>query len=249
MLVRLFALGAVACAPELAGSDLVGTDPEAVDGSVEALVLPGDLPGLPAQGGVPSLLGHGQGGGDTAEEPVPVLLADSVAEFSAVQGDNGWWYGYLEPAGANHFVEMPSFVAGGADPGWYAGTGGVYWTMMDAATMHPNGLVTTGGRQPMEQWAVRRWISEVEGDVQLTGHFAKLSVDGESNGVAAYVFVDGVMVWAWYLEGWDDAGVDLDKVVPVAAGSSVDFVLDPWNADDRSDRSTFTAQVWTVPAE
>ena len=48
MLVRYFALGAAACAPELAGSDLVGTDPEAVDGSVEALVLPGDLPGLPA---------------------------------------------------------------------------------------------------------------------------------------------------------------------------------------------------------
>ena len=43
--------------------------------------------------------------------------------------------------------------------------------------------------------------------------------------------------------------MDLDKVLSVTAGSTVDFVLDPWNADDRSDRSTFTAQIWSVPAE
>ena len=137
---------------------------------------------------------------------------------------------------------------GGTDPGWYAELGGVYWTMMDASTMHPNGVTTTGGRQPVEQWAVRRWVSDVEGSIDVNGHFAKLSIDGESNGVGGYIFVDGEMSWAWYLEGWDDAGVDFAKTFEVHPGSTIDFMLDPWEADDRSDRSTLTAQIWSVPS-
>lgn len=251
MLVRLIALGALACAPEV--SDNVGTlrDPAGTFGQGSAVIRDTVRPVRPALDYTPPALGTGEV--DTGEpDPVddgPQLLADSVAGFSDTQGANGWYYGYLEPDGANTFVEMPSYVAGGTDPGWYAALGGVYWTMMDASTMHPNGVVTTGGRQPVEQWAVRRWVSDVEGDVEITGHFAKLSVDGNSNGVAGYVFVDGAMDWAWYLEGWDNGGVDLDKVLSVHVGSTVDFVLDPWNADDRSDRSTFTAQIWSVPAE
>ncbi len=252
MLVRLFALGAVACAPEVSSGVTALEDADGASGSV---VIPDGEP--PSFGSAGLHLTPPSGGGDTAEDtaeavvdpPVSELLADSVAEFSGEQGRDGWYYGYLEPGGANTFVEMPSYVEGGADPGWYAGTGGVYWTMMDASTMHPNGVTTTGGRSPVEQWAVRRWISEVDGQIEVKGHFAKLSVDGTSNGVAAYVFIDGEMDWAWYLEGWDDGGVDYDKVLTVAEGSTVDIVLDPWKADDRSDRSTLTAQVWSVIEE
>ena len=182
----------------------------------------------------------------TPVEEEPELLADSVTEYSPVQGERGWTYGYLEPGGTGTFAEMRTYVAGGADPGWYAGAGGVYWTMMDAESAHPNGETTTGGREPVEQWAVRRWTSDVAGEVDVTGQFAKLAVDGESNGAAAYIYVDGVLSWAWYIEGWDDKGVDYVKRLVVAEGSTVDFVLDPWQADDRSDRSRFTAQIWTV---
>jgi hypothetical protein len=176
----------------------------------------------------------------------PELLADSVAEYGPAQGGQGWSYGFMEPEGAGTFEEMPSYVAGGADPGWYAGVGGVYWTMMDAESMHPNGETTTGGRQPVDQWAVRRWVSDVAGEIDVTGVFAKVSVDGESNGVAGYIYVDDVLSWAWYIEGWDDKGVAYTKRLTVEEGSTVDFVLDPWEADDRSDRSRFTAQVWSV---
>ena len=76
------------------------------------------------------------------------------------------------------------------------------------------------------------------------GH--KVSVDGESNGVAAYIYVDDVLSWAWFLEGWDNTGITYTKRFTVSEGSTVDFVIDPWQADDRSDRSRLTAQVWSV---
>ncbi len=240
MRVLLLVIGGVACAPVDVTIDQDGLETEPADERGELFVeLPGDEedaepmidPGFEVPRG-------GQGG--------PTLLADSVADFSEEQGEDGWSYGYLEPAGANTFVPMGAYVDGGADPGWYAALGGTYWTMADADTMHPNGTITTGGRHAVEQWAVRRWDSDVSGEVRMTGHFAKLSVDGTSNGVAAYIFIDGVMSWAWYLEGWDDAGIDFDKVLTVGEGSHVDFVIDPWEGDDRSDRSVFTAQVWSL---
>ncbi|MSQ01052.1 MAG: hypothetical protein EXR71_04040 [Myxococcales bacterium] len=242
MRVLLLVVAGVGCAPVDVTIDEAGLRTAPTDQPGELFVeLPADEeedahlqidPGFGIQRG-------GQAGG-------PTLLADSVAEFSDEQGKDGWSYGYVEPARANSFVPMNDYVAGGADPGWYAALGGVYWTMADAETMHPNGTITTGGRQAVEQWAVRRWTSEVSGEVRITGHFAKLSVDGTSNGVAGYIFIDGVMSWAWYLEGWDDTGIDFDKVLTVAEGSDVDIVIDPWEGDDRSDRSVLTAQVWTL---
>ncbi len=240
MLVRLFAMAMTACAPDVELSGLAEFD-DPVDEPEELLIVVTDEELVAA----PYDLGRRVE--PRVEEAEPELLADSVTEFSGVQGENGWWYGYIEPAGSNTLALMPSYVEGGTDPGWYAQLGGVYWTMMDASTMHPNGVTTTGGRTPVEQWAVRRWVSDVEGTVDVVGHFAKLSVDGESNGVGGYIFVDGVMSWAWYLEGWDDGGVDFAKTFEVHPGSTVDFMLDPWEADDRSDRSTLTAQVWSVP--
>lgn len=239
MRVLWLVVGMTACAPEVESQMLgLGVDPEPAAGQGLA-VLPGE------EGGELRVdLGLDRARVDLTAPAGEVLVADSVTEFSDEQGRDGWSYGYLEPAAGGDVWEMPAFNAGGPDPGWYAAMGGVSWTMMDATTMHPNGVITTGGRQPVEQWAVRRWTSEVTGEVRVTGHFAKVSVDGESNGVAAYVYVDGELRWAWYLEGWDDVGVDYEKRLTVLEGSTVDFVLDPWEADDRSDRSTFTAQVW-----
>ena len=80
-------------------------------------------------------------------------------------------------------------------------------------------------------------------DEVFQGHLAKLSVDGDSSGVAGYIHVDGVTRWAWYIEGWDDVGTDVDKVVTVNVGSTVDFLLDPWESNDLSDRSYFYATI------
>jgi hypothetical protein len=246
MLTAFITLGVLACASE--------PGPEAADIGIDpasgvSIAVPTD--DAPQEADIHALTegnnrlsGLAEGDPDDVNPEPDLPLADSVAEFSSVQGKDNWFYGYYEPDTDSAFHEAGTFVSGGADPGWYAGAGGVTWTFLDAETMHPNGEVTTGGREPVEQWAVRRWVSEVEGDIRITGHLAKYWVDGASGGVAGYVFVDGEMVWAWYIEGWDDGGTDIDKVVTVAHGSTVDFALDPWESDDRSDRSLFTATIW-----
>ncbi len=241
MLFQVIAIAGLGCAPEGEMSGLEG-EQDPAGGS-----LAGDLRAeTPRDYANPDLGGGGWGFVGIPVEEEPELLADSVAEYGPVQGERGWSYGYLEPDGAGTFVQMPTYVEGGADPGWYAGVGGVYWTMMDAESAHPNGETTTGGREPVEQWAVRRWTSDVAGEIDVTGAFAKVSVDGESNGVAAYIYVDDVLSWAWFLEGWDNTGITYTKRFTVSEGSTVDFVIDPWQADDRSDRSRLTAQVWSV---
>ncbi len=235
MRVLWLVVGGAACAPDMNVDAL-----EVVDDPAETVGVAEWAGDRERSFGLESGVVLPEGGGDDG----PLLVADSVSGFSDQQGRDGWFYGYLEPDVDNTFLPMDTYNGGGADPGWYAATGGVFWTMIDAESMHPNGETTTQGRTPREQWAVRRWVSDVEGTVQLTGQFAKISVDGDSNGVAAYVFVDGEMRWAWFLEGWDNTGVAWEKAVDVRAGSTVDFVLDAWQSDDRSDRSLFTAQVW-----
>lgn len=47
-----------------------------------------------------------------------ILVADSYAEFSDVQGQDGWWYGYFEgdpPFAPEEFRQFPKFI-GGARP-------------------------------------------------------------------------------------------------------------------------------------
>lgn len=232
MIVRLFALGAVACAPELEALSEGGvSDPASASESLVGEEEGWRWRNQPATG--IGALGVGE-----------EALASSVRDFSPVQGEKGWFYGYYDVAESDEFQPMAQFSSGGADPGWYVTTGGLYWTMMDASTMHPNGEVTTGGRSPVEHWAVRRWVSDYEGDVRITGHFGKYWADGESNGVGGYIFVDDEMSWAWYIEGWDTSGVEFDRVFTVQVGSTIDFAVEPWESDDRSDRSTFTAEIW-----
>lgn len=187
---------------------------------------------------------------DTAEEPTevaPEALADSVTGYAASQGTRGWYYGYVEPGTSPEFTLMANYVASGTDPGWYAGTGGTLWTMIEDDTMHPNGEVTTEGRNPIEQWAVRRWVSSYDGPVRITGHVAKVYEDGTTTGVLARVTINGVDVWSKHIEGWDDVGQDIDVTTEVTTGASVDFAVEPYGSDDRSDRTIFTATVWTVP--
>lgn len=244
MLGASLALWIVACAPE---TDLsldatgLGSDEESAfaadfpdddGGGREFDFQPTPFGGLPERPVVPDQTDSGQ----------PV--ADSMAQFTSVQGMHGWFYGYIEPDNANTFTEAEVYVSGGADPGWYALPDARTWTFMDATTMHPNGEITTQGREAVEQWAARRWVSTYEGNVRISGDLAKFYVDGTSSGIAGYIFVDGVMVWAWYLEGWDESGISFDKSVALSLGSTVDFVLDPWESDDRSDRSMFTAQIY-----
>lgn len=115
--------------------------------------------------------------------------------------------------------------------------------MIEDDTMHPNGEVTTEGRQPVEQHAVRRWISAFTGDVLVRGHVAKVYEDGTTNGVVVRVRFNGVDGWSYTIPGWDDEGVDFEVASWIDEGAAIDLVVEPNESDDWSDRTVFTVAI------
>lgn len=257
--VAILSLGAMACSRELNKSDgwskpFSGTNEDtapvaedtgdAVDSDVEGEDTGGaDSVGAPidtapdvVEDTAPDVPSDTGGGTDTGGVEI---VADSVAEYSGTQGDYGWWYGYVEPSTSTDWVEMTHYLTGVTTPGWYADPS-QYWTSIADDAAHPNGLITSEGRSELEQWAVRRWVSDEVGLLTVHSHLAKNYEDGTTNGVAARVMVDGVEAMSWKIEGWDDEGTDDVFDITVAYGSTVDFVLDPYEAEDLSDRTTWT---------
>ncbi|MCW5939584.1 MAG: hypothetical protein KF884_01345 [Fimbriimonadaceae bacterium] len=181
-----------------------------------------------------------------------IVVADSVKEFSGRQGQDGWFYGYLD-RGENQesdydpgrFSMMSQYLesdSGARDyaPVWHASDPEV-WTFIAPTTMHPNSLGTTMGRTPREVWPVRRWVSEVPGQVTLRGNLSKNLAGGE--GLRGLIYVDGKLVWKADIAGNDQVGTDFSVTAKVKVGSLIDFVVDPLG-HDRFDHARFVAQVF-----
>jgi hypothetical protein len=174
------------------------------------------------------------------------FIADSVTEFSGVQGQDNWFYGYYAGTFApSSFQQMATFRGGI----WYVDPdppSPFFWTQLNAFGGHPNGVITTTGRDPVEHWAVRRYISEVDGPVYLSGNIADLD-GGGGNGIVGRIFVNGAEVYSAAINNGNSGGVDYLVSVDVAVGTVIDFAIDPRASDDRFDNSRFTATVTAVP--
>ena len=163
-------------------------------------------------------------------------VADSVKDFSATQGSNNWFYGYysgnFSPSG---FIQMTNFVRGS----WSVLTNR-YWTILGANGGHPNGTITSQGRTPVEQWAVRRWVSNIEGPVTIRGVIADADYPNfeYDNGVCTHVFIDGVEKGRCVIDRGGAATFSIPATL--ANGAILDFALDPRESDDRHDTTTFT---------
>jgi hypothetical protein len=126
--------------------------------------------------------------------------ADSVADFSGVQGQDGWQYGYVVPSDGPQFIQLPVNGNYSVERGnsWFIDALDApqrYYTHLNAFGGHPNGLVTSGGK-PIEHWAVRRWTSAVSGLVQISGTFGDEATFAASDGVTGQILLDGVEVWS-----------------------------------------------------
>jgi hypothetical protein len=106
-----------------------------------------------------------------------VIIADSVNEFSGTQGQNNWFYGFYDgPFTSSDFQLMTEFrtdtpTAFGSEVWWV--DEGTYWTSLGALGGHPSGQsFSCLGRVPAGHWAVRRWVSEVAGEVTISGTLA-----------------------------------------------------------------------------
>lgn len=177
------------------------------------------------------------------------LIADSVAEFSDVQGQDSWFYGYYDgdsdtPFSTNDFEEMGLFGVIPPDVSswhvdWFGSPG--FWTAIDAEACSPNGEVTSGGRTPIEHWAVRRWVSEISTTILISGHVADM-LGEPGDGVVVRIIVDGSEVWSQPIADGNTTGFDYDVSVDVTEGALVDFAVSP-NVSDWTDGTRFTVAI------
>jgi hypothetical protein len=179
-----------------------------------------------------------------------VVLANSVADFSAIQGFKGWYYGYYSaPFNSASFQLLSQYGPDGDFTGsptmWHLqlGSGGFY-TALGQSVAHPNGPTSGGGRQNVGHWACRRWISNRSGAVRISGSLSKADVQscGGCDGVRGRIIVGGIEVWNQFLAQFDSTGYTFNLTQTVSAGTTIDFALDGVGNDGR-DLSNFTATI------
>jgi hypothetical protein len=176
--------------------------------------------------------------------PPPRVVADSVGEFSGEQGANGWSYGYWDrtadpDGGYDPATDFQSLRHFGGDPinrlsGHSEFTTGQLWTLQDgkyytslwAEGGHPNSATQLGSHTAAEQWAVRRWVSSVDGPVTMSGHAGKVMPWGANwaGGCQALIVIDGVTVFS---AAMDNQGTDYSIDATVRVGSRLDFLIGP----------------------
>jgi len=186
--------------------------------------------------------------GGAAPEPERVL-ADSVADFSLTQGQDGWYYGY-DGGSLDSFALMTrtsvitTYVPATGDV-WDCWANDVtHWAQLFRLGGHPNGTDTSAPSPPILQRVVRRWLSSFAGDVAISGELAKIDVTVMgSNGIDGIVYVDGVERYATFIGGEDGGGLSYEVFASLKRGSTVDFVLDAHDGDDHHDLSRFTAVI------
>jgi hypothetical protein len=150
--------------------------------------------------------------GDGFAEDEPRVIADSVAEFSANQGDSGWSYGSCPAFSPLLYAALPQF-----DNGAHHAAQSFSTPFVSATSAHP-------GVDDF-QWAVRRWTS----DETVTA-----TIEIEALDVAPFCN-DGANVRLWQNQGelWNaTVGVGgsvgpLSLPIVVGVGDTVDLIVDP----------------------
>lgn len=188
------------------------------------------------------------------------IIADSVAEFSGVQGQSNWFYGFWDRTSdadgiydpSSDFQLMAQYIAGPsinfgsqADthaPAWFVQDGS-YWTALWRDGGHPNGTNGNHGRLPFEHWTTRRWVSEVSGPINISGIYSTHPSYGGQ--VDVRIRIDGIEVWTASASITTLTNYDIN--VLVNAGSFVDFMIDPHQSIDVSDQPYFTATITPEP--
>jgi hypothetical protein len=128
---------------------------------------------------------------------------------------------------------------------WLLGPGDPPWTALGQSIWHPNGTNNTHN-----QWAIRRWQSEVNGSALVRLTFGKSGSGG--NGTTLRVFVNGVQQYTRTVAGTETGGFNSALILSgLDSGDIVEFALDSLGTDgqsgDGSDGSFFTCTVEQSP--
>ena len=185
------------------------------------------------------------------------VIADSVGDFSGVQGQGSWYYGYWDRThdsdgiySPNEFQQMTQFLTTPSHdygpslhvPCWRV-QDGAYWTALWQQGGHPNGTEGNGGHLPYEQWSIRRWTSTVSGLIDVSGQLG--CSDGFGCNIIGRVIVDGTPAFTQIVPT-GQLPQTYSLTVQVSIGSQVDFAIDP-NGVDYNDMTFFTASISPEP--
>ena len=167
------------------------------------------------------------------------VVADSVAEFSLAQGQNNWYYGSCVGGYSKNAFNLftTTFNCCGFGDAW--ATSQNVWTSMWKWGGHPNGLNGNQGHDQVLHVAVRRWVSEVNGPVRITGTISNCDGPGLScNGgsTTLQIFADGVPIFT-RSSGESTYSVEVD----LRLGVFVDFTIAANN--DVNGGTMFTAHI------
>lgn len=182
---------------------------------------------------------------------VPSTIANSVSDFSGVQGQANWFYGYWSRiADDDGFYQDANFIPFAANV-W----NGTRWkwrtseaeSEINAQGGLPTGVNLTFGRP--EHWVIRRYISEFDGPLRITGSITHTSdwIQVTSVGVASssaiYIYLTGLG------EGYIDdmklvAGFDLENGSNLLPnGNFENASLTPWNVSSNLANSSLSTTI------
>lgn len=158
-------------------------------------------------------------------------VADSLAGYSATQGQHGWSFGSVnqptwQAYNPNLFTQMRWDYAGENAVCWLAST----WHYVAPDRMHPS----------LDEWAVRRWTSNTSGTFTISGRVG-YGGGAYGNGVNIGIYVDGQLVYSRYLMWYDALDFSVSNVA-ISVGSKVDFTVN-CNGDSGWDSTDFVAKI------
>lgn len=178
-----------------------------------------------------TLSGTAFGGVSNGDGP-SFVVADSAEDFGGNQGENGWFYGYYDgDAGSGSWkpadFELMNVYEEGLSRWWVDNSDSGPLTLIDAVYMHPNASLGNTPRIADVQWSVRRWVSTVDGPVNLHVDLSRGNPEFAGDGIKLHVFIDGVQSLVVELFANNDAGLSFDLAGLVEQGSVIDFAIDP----------------------
>lgn len=183
----------------------------------------------------------------TASAGDAAALANSFEDYAGAQGVNGWYYGYFDmDSESDEFVEMGFY---GDMPAGAKILDDIWAT---SSTWNPTAIISQDWVRPNKSAGAnhdtgRRWVSSVNGTVQLTGAINMLANPNPvGDGVLAMISVDGVEVFSSVIT--HGSGITNYAVFAnVEVGSTIDFRVGA-QENHFADATQFSAAVTLVPA-
>ena len=179
------------------------------------------------------------------------IIADSENDFSGIQGQDNWYYGYYDTAtdedgSYNPLTDFTQFTFYGILPsfngeeGWAITDKPSPWTSIMKSWSHPEGNAGSS-----EQRAIRRWKSTYSGSVTIKGRIAHYD-DGDNCGdnFEGMILVDNRLIYSQKIENTDATGVSYSVNAEIQEGSLVDFFITVGNGDYKCDHGLFTAVIY-----